>query len=308
MHFKNIPLFKGLITNYHDRIVPDDHLIECQNVVFDKGRVKTRCGLIEYGNNVPIGDASNNDDVIEVIDFRHIKENKERRVAITRLDSWCYWDNNWICITKKYVDGQAACAGVTAVTGAGTNWAETWVFKGQAYIKFGNTDVDAAGDWYEIVSVDSTTGLTLASAGPNTGGNVEYVIKFCWDSAERVDYTFGLDSDAEKVLIVTNKDDFIQKWEMNGCFEELGKDGVAELVIPDMFSTDFEGDARYHAVAAAYNGKVYVGTGWTGTPLTRDWWEYDIATSTWTQLTDFGGVARRSAVAAAYNGKVYEVP
>jgi len=79
---------------------------------------------------------------------------------------------------------------------------------------------------------------------------------------------------------------------------DVENDGWAQL-------TDFGGTARQDAVAAAYNGKVYVGTGWEG-GLTRDWWEYDIATSTWTQLTDFGGVARRSAVAAAYNGKVYK--
>ena len=71
--------------------------------------------------------------------------------------------------------------------------------------------------------------------------------------------------------------------------------------------TDFGGGYRYSAVAAAWNGKVYVGTGYTGGSFTRDWWAYDISADTWTQLTDYGKVAQRTmyAVAAAWRGRAF---
>ena len=68
--------------------------------------------------------------------------------------------------------------------------------------------------------------------------------------------------------------------------------------------TDFGGTARSYAVAAVYNGKIYVGTGSSGGYL-KDWWAYDVTGNTWTQLLDFGGTARRGAVASVYDGKIY---
>jgi len=61
---------------------------------------------------------------------------------------------------------------------------------------------------------------------------------------------------------------------------------------------------RRYAVAAAINGKVYVGTGWDGA-YKKDWYEYDPVADTWEAKTPFGGTARYSAVAAAIDGKVY---
>ncbi len=54
---------------------------------------------------------------------------------------------------------------------------------------------------------------------------------------------------------------------------------------------------RYHPAMITLNGKIYVGTGENTTEPTLseydldDWWEYDIATDTWTQKADFIGPA-----------------
>jgi len=48
-----------------------------------------------------------------------------------------------------------------------------------------------------------------------------------------------------------------------------------------------------------------MGTGYDGTNVLKDFWEYDPLNDTWTQIADFGGTARRGAVAFTLNGKAY---
>ncbi|HNY49932.1 MAG TPA: hypothetical protein PLV50_10405 [Smithella sp.] len=76
---------------------------------------------------------------------------------------------------------------------------------------------------------------------------------------------------------------------------------------------DFGGVARSEAVAfGILNGKGYMGTGWNGTTYYSDFWEYDAAANTWTQVANFGstpnnedGLIRKSAVAFAIGTKGY---
>lgn len=79
-----------------------------------------------------------------------------------------------------YTTGTVSCTGTTTVTGNGTLWGAT---AGSAQIAagsrigFGTTDPTQVSTWYEISSVPSDTGFNLTAAGPNTGGNVSYVIE-----------------------------------------------------------------------------------------------------------------------------------
>jgi N-acetylneuraminic acid mutarotase len=72
---------------------------------------------------------------------------------------------------------------------------------------------------------------------------------------------------------------------------------------------DFAGEARISAVAAAINGKGYLGTGTNASNgVTQDWWQYDPATDGWVQKASLPGSKRTQAVAFAppnANGKVY---
>jgi N-acetylneuraminic acid mutarotase len=67
-------------------------------------------------------------------------------------------------------------------------------------------------------------------------------------------------------------------------------------------------DVRSASVAFTIGGVAYVGTGIEGlhsNKVYNDFWKYDPATNTWTQLPDFPGGARFSAMAIVLNGKGY---
>jgi hypothetical protein len=70
----------------------------------------------------------------------------------------------------------------------------------------------------------------------------------------------------------------------------------------------FPGSARQQAVGFSLNGKGYVGTGWDG-DLTdmKDFWQYDPASDTWTEVAPLPGAARRGAIAFSLtvNGQEY---
>jgi N-acetylneuraminic acid mutarotase len=72
---------------------------------------------------------------------------------------------------------------------------------------------------------------------------------------------------------------------------------------------DFPGATRFAAVGTAINGKGYVGLGVNcdnvALPDTKDWWEYDPTTDTWTRKADFAGTRRDYAVSFAINNKGY---
>jgi len=55
---------------------------------------------------------------------------------------------------------------------------------------------------------------------------------------------------------------------------------------------------------AYYQGKLYIGGGWTGSQCRQDFHAYDIATNNWTALPDYP-TTHFDAWAVAYNGKVY---
>jgi N-acetylneuraminic acid mutarotase len=55
---------------------------------------------------------------------------------------------------------------------------------------------------------------------------------------------------------------------------------------------------------AYYQGKLYIGGGWTGSQCLQDFYAYDIATNTWTALPNHPN-AHWDVWAVAYNGKIY---
>ena len=77
---------------------------------------------------------------------------------------------------------------------------------------------------------------------------------------------------------------------------------------------DFPGRARHGAVAFVLNGKAYVGTGYIMATQTnigesrtseylQDFWEYDPATDSWTQIEDYPVKCRDAVAFADPNGK-----
>lgn len=74
--------------------------------------------------------------------------------------------------------------------------------------------------------------------------------------------------------------------------------------------SNFGGLAREEAVGFSIGNKGYVGTGvqinpWSFTPFLKDFWQWDQATDTWTQIADFGGGIRTYAAAFTIGSKGY---
>jgi len=79
------------------------------------------------------------------------------------------------------------------------------------------------------------------------------------------------------------------------------------LQTPKTRKADFGGTARYYATGFSIGAKGYIGTGAEGGggPYTKDFWEYDPTTNTWTRKADFGGTARYGAVGFSIGTKGY---
>jgi N-acetylneuraminic acid mutarotase len=60
--------------------------------------------------------------------------------------------------------------------------------------------------------------------------------------------------------------------------------------------SDFEGVSRCDAVGFSIGEKGYIGTGYDGSDLLSDFWEYDVSKDTWMQKADFPGKGRLGAV------------
>ena len=74
---------------------------------------------------------------------------------------------------------------------------------------------------------------------------------------------------------------------------------------------DFAGSARYDAVGFSISDKGYIGTGlsylnyYPYYQFSKDFWEYDPSTDSWTQKADFGGTGRSGAVGFSVGSKGY---
>ncbi|MEI9919910.1 MAG: galactose oxidase [Bacteroidota bacterium] len=72
--------------------------------------------------------------------------------------------------------------------------------------------------------------------------------------------------------------------------------------------TPFPGVTRERAVAFAIGSKAYIGLGYNRDQTTQelaDFWEFDPAANTWTQLKDFGGSARYNSVSFVIDESAY---
>lgn len=68
---------------------------------------------------------------------------------------------------------------------------------------------------------------------------------------------------------------------------------------------DFEGTARYNAVAFAIGQTGYVGTGYDGDNYNSDLWQYDVTNDDWIEIVSYPGEKIESGVAFVVNGKGY---
>jgi hypothetical protein len=171
-----IPYFSKLRKNINSLILNNTEVVDCSNVIFDKGKVSKRWGYSQLGDNLPL-----NGRISLITYYKKLRSVDHELLCCTDKDIYKYYNDNWIYITPIYKEGSAAASG-TAVTGTATTWDTDWP-DGQYYIKFGTDDPNesnigigwmtrtSAADnlWYSICYGN---GLFVAVAGTGTGNRV----------------------------------------------------------------------------------------------------------------------------------------
>lgn len=223
MKYFQIPGMYGVVKDYHPRMLPDNKVQDCLNVVFKNGRVASRWGYVSMGGSLPLNGA-----IMGLAFYERIRSGDSFTVACTTRDVYVYEQTSglWSLITRNYATGTVTNSGagnrtvtVTGGTFDNTNWTKTTY-----QIGFGSTDMDAITTWYDVASVDSASALTLAEDGPAAAGS-SYVLRLCFSGDEDNFFSFAypyLDTATDKILILTNGVDPIQKWTGTGACENLG--------------------------------------------------------------------------------------
>lgn len=245
---KNIPLhpFSGLSLDKPGRFEDPTLATRAVNVLFRDGCFYRRGGLSRIGSNGPFPDK-----VLAVACYDPFFDVQKHLLAFTKRDIYLYDANTeeWSFVTPRYYAGQASCAGsTTAVVGNTTAWSNSWpaaVYQ----IKFGTQDPNGVGtpdEWYTIASFTDATHLVLSGDGPNTSGDVNYVIRMCLsggdDNFPSITQPVS-GSTYEKTVVMTNYVDMPVIWE-----------GVASAGIGDGFFRALGGSpnrAKYAATAGA---------------------------------------------------------
>lgn len=108
----------------------------------------------------------------------------------------------------------------TIVTGSGTSWLAN--LKAGDYIKTGAGNINTLATWYQILTVDSDTQLTLTSAAAAVAGSA-YVarITFTGTEADIWDVERFVDDGEGEVVVATNNSDTPIFWTGTGQVEEV---------------------------------------------------------------------------------------
>ena len=280
--YKYLPTFLGMNLDIQRRSIPDHRLAGGKNIIFKEGRTMRRWGYTELGNNLPlshgglVGGRPTPVPITAVAWYDQLSAGVTKLVCFTTRDSYVYntATGNWDYITKIYIDGQASCAGGTTVSGNLTTWQPAGVDIGASgdicAIKFGTQDPNAAGtpdNWYHIDTWTNDTSLELNENGPNTGGNVDYVIRLCWSGDEKDIHCVTIPNDSQggpvfdHVLLVTNGVDDVQAYDAG-----ITNDYCRAL-------TDQPNKAKY---ISHYYGHTIIGNIDSGTPYPQTFEGSDI--------------------------------
>lgn len=80
---------------------------------------------------------------------------------------------------------------------------------------------------------------------------------------------------------------------------------VVNAETPWSAKQSYPGNGREGAVSFVIGNYAYVGLGYTGSGVSKDFWRYDPFNNYWTKIADFGGDARENAVVFVINDTAY---
>jgi N-acetylneuraminic acid mutarotase len=173
------------------------------------------------------------------------------------------------------------------------NWTKTTPFKGRprsgaisftigtkAYVGLGYDGDEYVSDFYVY---DIALGY-WETKSPFPGVLRERAVSFSVDGKGYIGLGYNRDEDKEEL------GDF---WEYDPTTDEWTR------------LSDFQGTARYNAVAFAIGNKAYIGTGYDGDKYNSDFWEYDVSEGTWAEIASFPGEKIESGFSFVIDGKAY---
>lgn len=247
---ENTPQF-GFKTGYVPDLPPD--LAPQDSVVGDIGDSKN-FRVVDGHLEAAIGYELMQDDSIlgtPLATFTHVKVDGTKVFLIFTTTDVYRWDSTNLefrFATEVYATGQVSCAGATTtVEGTATDFS-TASIAANDQIGFGNDDPNEITTWYTVASVTDADTLELTANGPNTGGDVDYVIRkvYAATSTYRWDVDSFYDSSATlNYCVATNGVDPPIMWD--------GDDST-----PSYF-TDVSADAPKAVHVRTFAGRIVFG-------------------------------------------------
>jgi len=174
---KYLPQLYGVVKDFHPRMIPENKVADCDNVIFQQGRVRRRYGY------APLGPTHLNGVINGITYYEQVRLGDKWTLVWTSRDAYLYdtTTGSFTTISSTYNTGTARVNSL-AVTGVGSTWIPaSWTLLDRYTIKFGtnnasttavnftgtvqrNTSFSArANNLSSSCSLDSTTTLELYS-------------------------------------------------------------------------------------------------------------------------------------------------
>ncbi len=215
-----IPVFlpnKGVVLDKPEEFLLPQFSPDSLNMEFSNELVQSRLGLDKFDTTQLNGRVLKTEEFTKFDGTYYLMA-----FTPTHVYSYDFSNSRYDIVNKQYTTGTITIlvGTPTIVTGSGTTWSSN--LAAGDFIKIGSGSVHTGSTWYEILTVDSNTQLTLTAAAAAcagsayvattsfTGGNTGY-----WDTAFFVDDTHG------EEIIATNGTDKPIRWTGTGLVVDL---------------------------------------------------------------------------------------
>ncbi len=288
----NIPVFQKLRKSINSLLLDNTEILDCRNVVFDKGKVSKRWGYTSLGSNLPLSGR-----VSLITNYKKLRSSDDELLCCTDKEIYKYHAGAWDYLTPIHIAGTAAASG-TAVTGTTTSWVDSWP-DNQYYIKFGTQDpniniglgenwvsrtVAASNQW---LSVCYGNGLFVAVANNGTNRVMTSPDGITWTSR------------------VANTTNWLSVCYGNGLFVAVSNNGIDPVMTsPDGITWTSQNTPTVSLISSVcYGNGLFVAVATTGTVLISSdgitWYNYNSGVvSSWGSVCYGNGLF----VAVAFSG------
>lgn len=224
MYYADIPGLDNILHDVSARSMGDTVLQQGENIIFKDGVVQQRSGIVNFpSSSLPFPDK-----ITGISLYNKLKVLDRILLIFTEKDIY-YYDKpsgKFKYITRIYATGTVTTSGtgyrtVTVTTGTFLNasWTKQRIYE----ISFDSVDPNQCTTWYNVLSVDSGTVLTLNEDAVSKTGSA-YCLRLCYsgdlDNIWSVTYPYDPDTD-ERAMIATNGVDLVQKWGGSGQCVDL---------------------------------------------------------------------------------------